>query len=111
MTLAEKYKEKYDIGFPIFKRLFDLNKSDLFKILRIIFSENKDLEELLNEKNSVIKKLEDDKPSSIEILSWDRLIITYLGIQFKHEHSSPVFIVKFDKFFNIDVAFDELEKL
>lgn len=104
MGLEEKYKQQYEIGYPIFENLFNLKKDDFIKVMKDIFYDNESVLEILENKPSVIKTLRDDEPEGINIHFYSSIEIGYSGIRYKPEHGTPITILKFDKFFNIDAA-------
>jgi len=108
MTLEQKYKEQYEIGFPIFQKLFQLKKDDFIKVMKDIFQENKSVMVILENKPRVIKTLNDDEPEEMQIHFYSSILINYTGVRFKPEHGSLEMILKFDKFFNVDVALNGL---
>jgi hypothetical protein len=109
MNLEQKYQEQYEIGFPIFQKLFHLKKDDFIKVMKDIFQDNQKVMEILENKPKVIKTLNDDKPEDISIYFYSSIIIDYSGVKYKPEHGSMNIILKFDKFFNIDVALNNLK--
>lgn len=108
MTLQQKYEEQYKIGFPIFEKLFQLKKVDLIKVMQDIFQDNETVMEILKNNPKVIKTLDDDEPSDIKIYFYSSIEITYFGVRYKPEHGSSEIILKFDKFFNVNVALNSL---
>ena len=108
MTLEQKYKEQYEIGFPMFQKLFQLKKEDLIKVMKYIFQDNKSVLEILENKPKVIKTLNDDEPEEIAIHFYSSISINYFGVRYKPEHGASDMILKFDKFFNVDVALNGL---
>ena len=108
MTLEQKYKEQYEIGFPIFQKLFQLKKDDFIKVMKDIFQDNKSVLEILENKPKVIKTLNDDEPEEISIHFYSSISINYFGVRYKPEHGASDIILKFDKFFNVDVALNGL---
>lgn len=109
MTLEEKYKEKYEIGFKTFNKLFQLKKDDFINVMKDIFKDNKSVLQILENKPCVIKTLNDDIPEEIQIHFFDSILIKYSGIHYKPEHGSMKTILNFDKYFNIDI--DSLNSL
>jgi hypothetical protein len=108
MTLEQKYKEQYEIGFPIFQKLFQLKKDDFIKVMKDIFQDDKSVMEILENKPRVIKTLNDDEPEEMQIHFYSSILINYTGVSYKPEHGSLQMILKFDKFFNVDVALNGL---
>ena len=108
MSLVQKYKEQYEIGFPIFEKLFQLKKDDFIKVMKDIFQDNKSVMVILENKPRVIKTLNDDEPEEMQIHFYSSILINYTGVRFKPEHGSLEMILKFDKFFNVDVALNGL---
>ena len=108
MTLEQKYKEQYEVGFQIFEKLFQLKKNDFIKVMKDVFQDNKDVLEILENNPNVLKKLSDDEPEEISIRFYSTISINYLGISYKPEHGASNMVLKFDKFFNVDVALNGL---
>ena len=108
MTLEQKYKEQYEIGFPIFQKLFHLKKDDFINVMKDIFQDNKSVMEILENKPRVIKTLNDDEPEEMQIHFYSSILINYTGVGFKPEHGPLEMILKFDKFLNVDVALNGL---
>lgn len=106
MGLEQQYQEMYEIGFPIFNKLFQLKKDDFIKVMKNIFHDNKNVLEILENKPNILKVVRNDEPEEIKIHFYSSIEITYLGIKYKPEHGSSIYILKFDKFFNIDAALD-----
>lgn len=104
MSLENKFDEMWKNGFPMFEKLFNLNKPNLLKVLKEIFQDDKSILEILENNPSVIKKIENDEPSEIKVCFYSRIEINPFGIYFQPEHGASKQILKFDKFFNIDVA-------
>lgn len=108
MTLEQKYKEQYEIGFPIFQKLFQLRKDDFIKVMKDIFQDNLKVMEILENKPRVIKTLTDDEPEDINIHFYSSIEVNYFGVKYKPEHGVSEMVLKFDKFFNVDVALNGL---
>jgi hypothetical protein len=108
MTLEQKWKKEYEVGYPIFEKLFQLNKNDLIKVMEDIFQDNLKFMEILENNPKVIKTITDDKPEEIGIHFYSSITINYLGVRYKPEHGVSDMILKFDKFFNVDVALNSL---
>jgi len=106
--LELKYKAIYDVGFPIFKKLFDLKKDDFITVMKCIFSENEDVLEILNSNPSVNKKLRNDEPQEISVFFYSGIKITYFGVDFQPEHGSASTILRFNNLLNIDAAMSVL---
>jgi hypothetical protein len=109
MNLEQKYQEQYETGFPIFEKLFQLKKDDFIKVMKDIFQDNKSVMEILENKPKVIKTLNDDNPEEIKICFYSSIEVTYFGVRYKPEHGVSNMVLKFDKFFNIDVALNGLK--
>ena len=107
--IADQYKEQYEIGFTIFEKLFRLGKEDFIVLMKNIFQDNKEVMQILDNKPTVIKTSKDDVPDEILICFYSMISINHLGVQFKPEHGSSSMILKFNKFFNIDIALKELK--
>ena len=98
--LEKTIQEKYDIGFPIFEKLFNLNSSDLKKLLTKICGNLIPNEYILGE-GSVRKEILNDIPDIIEIRFYDWLSISAFGIYYIPEDGEGRRIVEFNEFFNI----------
>lgn len=59
-------------------------------------------------KIKTLKTLEDDEPKKIEIHFYSSISIGYFGVRYKPEYGASDMILKFDKFFNVDVALNGL---
>ncbi len=108
MNLEQQYQEQYKIGFPIFLKLFQLEKDGFIKVMKDIFQDNKSVLEILENKPKVMKTLCDDEPEEITIHFYSSIVINYLGVKYQPEHGASIMVLKFDKFFNIDVALNDL---
>ena len=108
MNLEQKYKEQYEIGFPIFQKLFQLKKDDFIKIMKDIFQENQKVMEILENKPIVKKILTDDEPEEIKIHFYSSIEVNYFGVKYQPEHGISEMVLSFDKFFNVDVALNGL---
>ena len=56
MTLEQKFKEQYEIGFPIFHKLFQLKKDDFIKVMKDIFQDNQKVMEILEQQTTMLKQ-------------------------------------------------------
>lgn len=108
-TTVSKYEEAWKNGFPMFEKLFNLNKPNLLKVLKEIFQDNSSVLEILENNPKVIKHIEDDEPNEIKVCFYSRIEINPFGIYFQPEHGSSNQLLKFDKFFNIDEALKIIE--
>lgn len=108
MDLAQKYQEQYEIGFPMFEKLFQLKKDDFIKVMKDIFQDNLKVMEILENKPGVTKILKNDEPEEISIHFYSSIRINYQGVRYQPEHGVSDIILRFDKFFNIDVALNIL---
>jgi len=95
-------EDKYKIGMPVFKKLFDLPKDKLIKALRLICNTNKGAIRVLDNNPSVKKEITDDEPSNIELAFYDVIRISPFGITYAPEHGEGSHIVEFNSFFTID---------
>lgn len=111
MTLEQKYNEIYEIGFPIFQKLFQLNKADFIKVMVFILKDykNKHALEILENNPRVVKIIHDDEPYEINIEFYSSIIVSHVGINYKPEHGASFFLVRFDKFFNVDATLMSLQ--
>lgn len=106
--LEQEYEEKYKVGFPIFKKLFELKKNDFVKVMKDIFRDNESVIEILENKPTVFKTIRDDEPQDIKVCFYSSIEITYVGVSYKPEHGASHYILKFDRFFNLDAALNGL---
>jgi hypothetical protein len=102
MTLEEKFKQQYEIGFPIFEKIFKLKKDDLIALMKDIFQDEPKSMELLGNNPIVTKKITDDEPVEVKISFYSSIIVNYFGISYKPEHGGSNMFLKFDKFLNVD---------
>jgi hypothetical protein len=107
-NLEEEYLKQYAIGFPTLHKLFMLSKKDFITVMKDIFQDNESVMEILENRSRVVKTLVDDKPEDIKLRFYDSIKVTYLGVEFKPEHGPGTMLLKFDKFFNVDVAINAL---
>lgn len=101
-NLTQKFEEHFEIGNPIFLKLFHLKKDDLIKVMSDMFSDDKSILELVQNNPTVIKTLKNDEPDTMKICYYDALEISWWGVKYKPEHGSSTTILKFNKFFNVD---------
>lgn len=104
MTLLEKINEQYEIGYPIFQKLFQLRKEELIKVLKDIFQDNEILLEILGRNPKVIKTLSNDEPEEVSLHFYSSITINYSGIRYTPEHGESILYLDFDKFFDIDAV-------
>lgn len=102
-TLEEKWKEKYDIGYPILEKIWEMDKTTLGEFLESLlvnfnFADN--FKEFSNTK--ITKTIEDDKFSTIKISYYDTIIIDFCGIHYKGEHGQSSTLRLFDRYFKLD---------
>jgi hypothetical protein len=102
MTLEEKFQQQYEIGFPIFEKIFKLKKDDLIALMKDIFQDEPKSMELLENNPIVTKKITNDKPEEVKISFYSSIIVNYFGIYYKPEHGGHNMFLKFDKFLNVD---------
>ncbi|HMR88490.1 MAG TPA: hypothetical protein PKD51_10065 [Saprospiraceae bacterium] len=101
MSFVEKYQCEYEIAFPIFNKLFQLNKNDFINLMKEIFHDNGYVMEILNGNPKVIKTLNDDIAEEIQLHFYDSILINWSGVKYKPEHGSLRTIAKFNKDFII----------
>lgn len=95
-----KDNKAYEVGFPIFEKLFEMKKNDLLVVLREICN-GKFQSDLLDDDSKITKQIEDDIPVKIIVSSYDILIITPLGIEYRAEPGHFQNIAEFNKFFQL----------
>ena len=70
MSIVEEYQEKHRIGFPTFKKLFNLKMDKLIEVLKDVCADHKEASEVLNEKPNSYKFIENDEPTKIKLCSF-----------------------------------------
>lgn len=110
MTLVRDFKEQFEVGFPMFKKLFELNRNDFITVMKEIFHDNKSVMEILEGSNNITKTIRNDTPEEISVEYYNSISINFLGVYYKPEHEVQTKLINFDKFLNIDAAFDCLNK-
>ena len=90
-------QEKYDAGYPTFKKLFDMSKDELKKVLVDIIPQH---EETIKGGN-VRKVMLDDEPYEMEVNYYSSISITPFGINYKPEHGPGGNVILFNKYFVI----------
>ena len=91
-------QQQYDIGYPIFKQLFDLTDLKLKEKLKSICE--KDIPDLLYTSTSHVRRtIENEKPTEIVISYYDSVVISPWGIYLQREHSNRSSLVKFNQHF------------
>lgn len=104
MSQVDTILKKYEIGKPIFEKIFLLSSKEIKKLIEIISYNFK----TVNQKDfdfkscEVIKTIKDDEPNKIELCFYDKIYIDCFGIYFMHEHSGCEIIREFDQFFNFN---------
>lgn len=101
--LIKIYKEKYEVGFATFEKLFNLKSEELIIVLKEIFTEYDYVLEILNNSTKVLKQLENDVPDEIKLISYKSLIINAYGINYVPEYGPQKKLIEFNKFFKIDI--------
>ena len=100
MSEWANFEEQWKQGYPVFEKLFNLKKDEL-KVLLLEICGDK-YEELI--KNCrVYKSITDDRPDKIEVCFYDKLSITPFGINYCPEHGEGSEVVKFNKFFTLNI--------
>ncbi len=94
------FKKKYEIGFPVFERLFNMDSNSLKELLQRICASHPDVSVL--KEGSVKKEICDDRPQSITISYYSSFSITPFGINYKPEHGGGSTVVEFNEFFKLD---------
>lgn len=100
MNIVKEYLEKYEIGFLVFERLFNMKSEELSNTLDSILGAHR-AGIVLNEKPNFYKYIENDKPTKIKICSWDTIEITPLGIYYKGEYGDMENVTLFTKHFKL----------
>lgn len=102
METTNTILNKYEIGKPVFNKLFNLTKPKLIEVLKQICYNYDYVIKLLNNNCSVKKEIYNDEPLNIIISYYDSMEITPLGITYKPEHDNPKHLIEFNQFFTID---------
>lgn len=101
MNLVEEYLEKYETGFPVFEKLFNMKSEELSETLKSIVGAHR-AGTVLNEKPNFYKYIENDKPTNIKISAWDKIEITPLCIYYQGEYGKELEpVVLFTKHFTL----------
>lgn len=100
MTYTEQCEHEWNIGLPIFKKLFEKNSSEIKTIVAKIFESRKvKCNNFIFSECAVEKVIKNDEPRSIGLYFYDSIEINPFGIYFKPEHRSQIFVVPFDSTF------------
>lgn len=105
MDTIDKLKQDYELGLPVLKKLFKLNKEQLVTTLETICSGilPDHYNHLFKPKNvRVTKIIVDDEESEIKVEFYDALKITPFGVNVQPEHGQAFTVVKFNKTFTLD---------
>lgn len=100
MTFLEQVEHDWNIGLPIFNKLFEKNSSEIKSVVEKIFESRK-----VNSNNfgfshcDVEKMSKNDEPREIGLYFYDSIKISPLGISFKREHGPNNLVVPFDSTF------------
>lgn len=94
------FEEQWKTGYPVFEKLFNLKKDELKPLLLEICGEN--YKELIDNCR-VYKSITDDQPNKVEVCFYDKLVITPFGINYWPEHGECSEVVKFNKFFTLNI--------
>lgn len=105
-TRAQELQQRYEMGFPLFKRLFEMPAASLKDLLKECVAtrlpgDPENWTHLFSESAVVIRKIFNDTPDQIEVNMYDQLIITPYGISFKPERGHDERIANFDQFFTL----------
>ena len=93
------FEKQYKIGFPIFKKMFDMPYPKLLIKLKELCGEKINNKYILNS-GKVAKILINDVPSKIEISFYDSITINAFGISFTPEVGGCTKkIIDFNKYF------------
>lgn len=98
--MPQTFIEMYEVGFPTFKRIFDMDSKSIKNILKEICGDKVPNKGIL-EQGRVKKEMTDDIPEAIEIWHYDHVSITPFGISFYNEHNERTPLVEFNKFFTL----------
>ena len=99
MSALKDFEEKYNIGQAIFEQLFKLNDTELkTKLIELLDDKHNDI---LTNKCSCKRIIEDEKPSVITFWFYDGIRIDWQDIIMVSEHGQENLVVKFNKHFKL----------
>lgn len=96
---VNKFKVKYELGATVLDELFKLNKDETKLKVESICGDK--LPNGFLDNCHVIKVTEDDKPDRIELVFYDRVIITWQGIEFHPNAGKVSELIKFNQHFKL----------
>ena len=96
---VEKFRVKYDLGATVLNELFLLNKDETKLKIQSICGDK--LPNGFIDNSHVIKVSEDDKPERIELVFYDRIIITWQGIDFHPNNGKVRELIQFNEHFKL----------
>ena len=100
MTFLEQAEHDWNVGLPIFNKLFEKNSSEIKTIVEKIFESRKVKSNNFTFSKCDIKKvIKNDNPHEIELYFYDSIEICPLGIYFLPEHGFTKLVVPFDSTF------------
>ena len=100
MTFLEQAEHDWNVGLPIFNKLFEKNSSEIKSVVEKIFESRKvKSNNFTFSKCDVKKVIKNDEPWSIGLYFYDSIEINPLGIYFKPEHRGITLVVPFDSTF------------
>ena len=94
------FQKQWEVGYPIFEKLFNLKKAELKVLLLEICGDS--YKEIIDNCR-VYKSITDDQPDKIEVCFYDKLVITPFGINYWPEHGEGSEVVKFNRFFTLNI--------
>lgn len=100
MTMIEKLKKQYEIGQPIFEKLFSLSDKDLRIIIEKIIPE--EYKEDFSKSDDCIRTLKNEKPTKVLFSNYESIEVDWGGILIKKEDGCIERLRKFDEFFKLD---------
>jgi hypothetical protein len=101
--MAASFEEEYEIGLPVFQKLFEMKKDELVQTVKDICEPYAPSDDFFNDNISVYvtKTIVDDSPSEIFISAYNNLIISPFGINIK-VHGITKNLVRFNKYFTLN---------
>lgn len=94
------FTKQWELGYPVFEKLFNLKSDELRAILIEICGV--EYKEVING-GDVFKSFKNDMPRDLEIRYYSKLSISPFGITYYPEHGNQKDVVKFNKFFKLDI--------
>lgn len=95
------FKERYEIGQPIFEQIFKMSDAEIkSKLKDMDFVRDID-DSMFGDKVSVTRVIKNEKPYEISIEFYDTITVNWMGVSFKPEHGPGFELIKFGKNFKL----------